>query len=91
MRDAFTSRPEADQDTALNTLETNYTLLCKDWDEADHEAEYPLKAELDSFRLLIIQLTSEMAGPKTRPDPSSLDTSIGSCCRGERDESNVLG
>ena len=90
VRDAFTSNPEADQDAALKALEDNYTCISKEWDEADHDAHHPLKTNLDDCRLLITQLTSEMAGPKDRSVPSLHDLSSSFCCKGEREEESKL-
>ena len=91
VRDAFTSKPEADQDSALRTIEDNYSSLRREWDEADHGSDHPLKEKLDDCRTLITQLTSEMAGPKIRSSPSSLDISTSSCCsHSDRNEDSKL-
>ena len=81
VRDAFTTKPEADQDSALKALEGGYTSLRREWNEADHESDHPLKTKLDDCRIFITQLTSEMAGPKDRATPSSHDLSSSFCCQ----------
>ena len=75
IRDAFTSKPEADQGSALRALGESYTSLRREWNEADQDSNHPLKTRLDDCRLIITQLTYEMAGPKDRSPPSSLDLS----------------
>ena len=89
IRDSFTDKPEADHGSTLQGVEANYLLLRQDWDDADHASDHPLKAELNSLRLLIIKLTAEMAGPKTRPDTSSLDVSLSSHSTRKMDEGKL--
>ena len=85
VRDAFTLKPEANQDSALKALEANYSAVRKEWHEAEHKEDNPLKSRLDNCRQLLTQLSSEMAGPKERPAASSLDISTSSSCCGHSD------
>ena len=91
VRDAFTLKPEANQDSTLRALEASYSAVRKEWNEAEHHDDNPLKAKLDNCRLLITQLSSEMAGPKERSATSTLDTSFSSSCCShvDRDEDKL--
>ena len=75
VRDAFSMRPEADQSSALRSLQTSYDALLNDWDAGNHDEDHPLRDRISECGAHITQLVCEMAGPRERTPTSSHDLS----------------
>ena len=83
VRDAFSTRPEADQAASLIPLEKTYAEIRKDWDDGDHEDDHQLKTQVDDGRIQLTQLTFEMARTRDTTPGSAHDRSISSTCSSE--------
>ena len=75
LRDAVASRPEADHDATLTSLQTSYDNLLAEWDDGNLDESHPLRDKITECGQHIGQLNCELSRTREPTPPSAPDLS----------------
>ena len=82
--DSLTEKPESNQTSALQALESTFSSLRQEWKKANLAKDHSLKGELDACRKRLTVLGADVASARDKtvphPSPSSSSSSDRSCC-----------
>ena len=85
LEDLMSTEPEGNHSDGILTIETTLSQLRKEWRKASLPPEHPLKGELEACSSTFARLRLQAATSRSRTEPTSLDSSISSTHRPERE------
>ena len=82
IKDSILAKPDSNQVSAFQTLENLFSSLRSQWQTANLPRDHPIKAELDSCRIILANLGADVAAAHDKSDSHSTTTSSTSspCC-----------
>ena len=82
IQDTLASKPDSNQVSALQALETLFTSLRSQWQTANLPKDHPIKTELDSCRRVLATLGADVTAASDRSDSHSTSSTTTSSATG---------
>ena len=75
LQQSLESEPDQDNSISLSSIQSSFTSLRQQWEEADLNPDHPIKAELDACRRSLTIMERDVSAAKTRSLPTPATSS----------------